>query len=133
MKTTEKRKTGDLGEALVSKYLKNQGFIVLRRNYLLPYGEVDVVVQRAGVIHFVEVKAVTCEISEEGVSREMGWNPAERVDRKKLVRVGKAAQSYLVEMNLGDMDWQIDVAVVQIDPERKVAKVELLENQSPEG
>ena len=133
VKITKKRKTGNLGEALVAKYLKNKAFLILGRNYLLPYGEVDVIAEKEGVIHFIEVKAVTCEISEEGVSREIGWNPADRVDRGKLRRVGKAAEAYLAQMKLSDMDWQLDVAIVKIDPEHKRASVELLENQSLES
>jgi len=131
MKITEKRKIGNLGEAIAAKYLKSRGFIVLKRNYLLSYGEVDVIAQSAGVIHFVEVKSVTCEINDSAVSHEIGWNPAERVTEAKLTRVGKAAQTYLAQVGLSDAPWQIDIALVYIDSTRKNAKVELLENQAP--
>ncbi len=131
VKTTEKRLTGNLGEALVAKYLTKQGFIVLSRNYLLAYGELDLVAKKAGVIHFVEVKSVTCEIPPD-VSREMSIikNPAEKIDEHKLRKIGKAAQTYLVNMDLLDMDWQVDAALVWIDRASKRAKVELLENVS---
>lgn len=136
MKTTKKRFTGNLGEALAAKYLKNKGFLVIGRNYLLSYGEVDLVVQRGGVIHFVEVKSVTCEIPQEGVPHEMlraDWNPAERLDTRKLAKVGKAAQTFLAERGLLDRDWQIDGVLVYIDATTKRAKVEWFENIGTEN
>lgn len=131
MKITLKRFTGNLGEAITAKYLKIKGFIIIGRNYSLPYGELDIIAQKGGVIHFIEVKSVTCEISETVVPHEMSLvaeNPAERLDRKKLKRVGKAARTFMAERNMEDMDWQIDGALVYIDPITKRAKVEWLEN-----
>lgn len=123
-----------MGEAIVAKYLRNKGFIVLTRNYRLPYGEIDIVASKAGVVHFIEVKSVTCEISQLPVSREMtpGFNPAERIDRRKLLKIEKAGQSYLVSGGLADADWQIDAALVWIDESVKQARVSFFENVSSE-
>lgn len=130
MKLTHKRKIGNLGEALAVKYLKSKGFLVLHRNFLRPFGEVDIVAQRAGVIHFVEVKTVAREMLNNRVSCEMEWNPAERVDGRKLARVRRAGETYLSLHGLSDMDRQIDAAIVSVDEKTKTAKVELLENLS---
>lgn len=129
VKITEKRRTGNLGEALAIRYVKNKGFIVLARNYSLPCGELDIVASKGGVIHFIEVKSVTCEMLESGVSREMSqlFNPAERIDTRKLGKVEKAARSYLASRGSLDSDWQIDAALVWIDSEAKRAKVEFIE------
>lgn len=129
MKTSDKRKTGLLGEALAAKYLKSKGFKILARNYSLPYGELDLVASKEDVIHFVEVKSVTCEMSESGVSREMSleFNPAERIDGRKLIKIENAAQAYLASRAASGSDWQIDAALVWVDEVRKLAKVELIE------
>jgi putative endonuclease len=127
---TKKRKTGDLGEALAAICLKNKGYIVLSRNYWKPYGEIDLVCSKREVIHFIEVKTVSCEIiqaSDKDVSRVTAdWNPAERVDSRKLRRLEKVIYAYMAEHKL-DMEWQIDAALVYLDSANKRAKVEILE------
>jgi putative endonuclease len=136
MKITEKRFTGNIGEALAAKYLKSKGFIVIGQNYALPYGEIDLIAQKGGVIHFIEVKAVTCEIAKEGVPYEMSLvapNPADRIDKRKLGRIGKAAKTFMAAQRLEDLDWQIDGALVYIDEQAKRAKVEILENIGAEA
>ena len=126
---TKKRKFGDLGEEIASKHLKSKGFIILSRNYLKPYGEIDIVCSKGGVIHFVEVKSVSREMKTAkngSVSRVTGsWNPAERVDERKLKRLERVINTYLLEGNL-DMEWQIDVALVFIDEQTRRARVELI-------
>ena len=74
MAITEKRKTGDLGEKLVSFALKKQGFSLVERNYLRKWGEIDIVAQKRGKIHFVEVKTVRRETSPN-VSRVTFFSP----------------------------------------------------------
>ena len=56
---TPKRRVGDIGEGVAAKYLEKRGFSVLTRNYLKPWGELDIVAKRAGKLHFVEVKTVS--------------------------------------------------------------------------
>ena len=124
---TKKRAFGDLGEEITARYLKSKGYIVLGRNYLKPYGELDLIASRKGIIHFVEVKAVSREIKEGTVTRGTEWNPAERVDSRKLKRLERVIQSYLLENKIG-LDWQIDVSLVYIDEISKKAKIEVIES-----
>ncbi len=129
---TSKRKTGDLGESIAAKYLKSRGFLVLHRNYLKPHGEIDIVCSKGGEVHFVEVKSISCEIPDKVVAHEKvshvtgDWNPAERVDKRKLKRLVRTAGTYLREHRL-DLEWQIDVALVYMDHKHKCARVEILE------
>ena len=58
MPRTQKQKIGDLGEGIACNYLKNKGFKVIDRNYWKPWGEIDIIVKKQGIIHFVEVKTV---------------------------------------------------------------------------
>jgi len=47
----------------------------------------------------------------------------------KLQRLGRAVQSYLLDRNVSDeTEWQFDVATVQIDINKRLSRVELLED-----
>lgn len=132
-------KTGNLGENIVAKHLVAKGFDILHRNYSKPYGEIDIVCEKQGIVHFIEVKAVSCEINGDD-SRETS-NPAENVDKYKLRKLGRVIQAYIAEFHAhlsktcpprhGEQvkDWQFDVYTVEIDRDSKKARVTVLQNQ----
>jgi putative endonuclease len=132
MEKTQKRKTGDLGEDIVAKYLINKGFSILDRNYLKPWGELDVVAKQGNKLHFIEVKTVRRDGG--GVSREPGAGnggvrPEENMHGRKILRLHRAIQTYMLEKKVPDsVDWQIDLACVYLDFSTRRAKVEVLEN-----
>lgn len=116
---TEKRKKGDLGEDIACKYLENMGYKVIERNYLKPWGEIDIVAEKADLISFVEVKSV----SREAIRPEENMHPA------KLKRLYRAIQTYLLDHKVPDSKaWQIDLACVYLDFATRKAKIELLQN-----
>jgi ribonuclease HII len=54
--TTHTREIGNLGEDSAATYLEDNGFKILERNWRIKAGEVDIIAERDGVLHFVEVK-----------------------------------------------------------------------------
>jgi putative endonuclease len=127
VKRTVKRKIGDVGEEVVCNYLKKRGYKVLERNYLKPWGEIDIVAKKAKLLSFIEVKSVTREASS-GVSRE-SIRPEENMHPAKLKRLHRAIQTYLLDHNVPDnQSWQIDLACVYLDFTTRKAKVDLYEN-----
>ena len=52
----EKRRLGFFGEGRAVKFLKRNGYKILKRNYKCPFGEIDVIAQKDDVVCFVEVK-----------------------------------------------------------------------------
>ena len=56
-----KRRLGFFGEGRAVNYLKRNGYKILKRNYKCPFGEIDVIAQKDGVVCFVEVKTRTSD------------------------------------------------------------------------
>ena len=129
MTQTHKQKIGKIGEDIACKFLEKRGFSVLERNYWKKCGELDIVVEKDKILHFVEVKTVSRENLKSNLLKNNEYRPEDNVHRWKLQRLFKTIQYYLFEKNIQeDADWQFDVIVVFLDTKEKTAKVRFLEN-----
>jgi len=82
----------------------NKGYRILERNYRVGKLEVDLIIEKGGVIVFVEVK--------RRKSEDFG-SPAEFVNKKKQERIIKAAKVFLQRRkDFQDMDVRFDVVSV---------------------
>jgi putative endonuclease len=128
---TEKQKIGKIGEDCACEYLKKCGYKIIDRNYLKKWGELDVVARKRDKVHFVEVKSVSRDISDDNVIRETQdeYRAEDNIHPWKLKRLGRAVQSYLLEKDISDdIDWQLDVVTVYIDMKKRLSKVFILED-----
>ena len=118
---------GQLGENIAVGYLQNRGFRVVERNYRKKWGEIDIIVEKDSVFHFVEVKSasVSREFSKEGSDR---YRPEDHMDRNKKKRLKRAIETYIQERNvLERVDaWTLDLVVVEIDKETRKARVDMI-------
>jgi len=122
------KKTGDLGEGLAESHYRSLGFRILARNYWKKWGEIDVIAQKVGTVHFVEVKTVshkTIGDLKSSISRGT-WRPEENVHDAKLRRLARAIDTWIAE-NKYRGEWQIDVASVRMVPREKYAVVDVIE------
>ena len=113
--------TGALGEDIARKFLERKGFRIVAMNYRKPWGEIDVIAEKDGIMHFVEVKAVSRSISATDGSREMDYRPEEMATRSKLHKVARTASIYM-ESKRDEREFQIDVLGVIMDSEKKIAR-----------
>jgi putative endonuclease len=124
-KYSEKRRFGNAGEDIACEFLRRKGFEILDRNYLRPWGEIDIVALADDTVRFIEVKSVSREI-KAGVTREMDYRPEEMVHVKKLKKLARTAALYMD--NSGDnRSYQIDVVGVIIDTRTRKARCRLFE------
>lgn len=125
---TEKRKLGDIGENVACDFLKKRGFEIKERNYLRKWGEIDIVATKSNIIHFIEVKSVSC-VTFDDVSHgtEGEFRPEDNMHPWKLKRLSRVIQTYLLEKKL-DQDWQLDLITVKIDQKKRLARAEIIEN-----
>ena len=119
---------GNIGENIAAAFLISKGFKILTRNYNKKWGELDIVVEKAGRTHFIEVKTISRE-NKSSVSRENSqeYRPEENMHRKKIERLHRAMQSYISEYSVTD-DWQLDLVAVRIFIKDKKAECEIVEN-----
>ena len=119
---------GRIGEDIACKYLVKNGYSVIGRNYRKKWGEIDIIASKEGVIHFVEVKSVSCE-NVDIISRETSFHrPEDNAHPEKLRRLARTIETYLAEKNLMERDWIFDVVTVHLDQKSKRAKVSIIEN-----
>lgn len=131
-KLTDKQKLGNLGEDIAERFLMKHDFEILERNYWKKWGEIDIVAQKNGVLHFVEVKSVSREIlpdvahetSDEGND---SYRAEDNIHPQKLKRLARVIQTYLLEEN-HDGDWHLDVAIVYINEKENIARVNYLKD-----
>ena len=68
-----KKVLGRKGEKLVAEYLKKQGCKLLKKNFVTPFGEADLIVEDGEEIAFVEVKTRTGDsygLPKESVTKD---------------------------------------------------------------
>ncbi len=99
-----KKLLGREGERLVVKYLKKNGFKVIKTNYVTPFGEADIIAQKnENTLVFVEVKTRS--------SNAFG-TPAEAVNYKKQQKYHSIANFYINSQGLENYYIEFSVAEV---------------------
>jgi putative endonuclease len=120
-------KVGLLGEGIALKKLLTMDFEFVTKNYLEKTGEIDIIVRKDHIIHFIEVKSVSCENLHS--LDNMLFKPADNVTEQKLQRMHRTIELYLEKKYISrETTWQIDVISVYINQNSKQAKVEILWN-----
>ncbi len=127
---TEKQKIGRIGEDIAARYLENKGFVVVEKNYRKKYGEIDIITQKGKILHFIEVKSVSCENLPSDVPRVTdAHRPEDNVHPRKLRRMANVIQAYLFsKYPKGQPEWVFDVVTVRLSMKTRQARVKFLEN-----
>lgn len=119
MPKTQKQKTGNIGENLACRFLIEKGYKIVERNYRKKWGELDVVAEKEGILHFVEVKAIS----------NPNYNPEANLRLWKKQRLSRAIRTYLAERKISEnQDFLIDIIAIFLDFSRKKARIRMLEN-----
>lgn len=110
---------GRTGEMAAADFLRKNGYKILEANARTPFGEIDIVAKKKGVIIFAEVKTrLTSSLGPPYLS--ITW--------LKKMHIVKNALFYLKRRRLLDTQWRIDVVSVKLDPMHRVENIELFEN-----
>ena len=121
--------TGRVGEQVAVIFLERKGFKVLEKNYRKPWGEIDIIAEKDGIIRFVEVKALSRETSPDNSRENNGYRPEEQVHPAKLRKIARTAELYM-NYRQDSRDFQIDVVGVFLDVKTRKAICRLYEQVS---
>jgi len=97
--TNKKQNIGGQAESYACEYLQKQNLELIEKNYHCRYGEIDLIMKEGAQLVFVEVRFRT-NISH--------GNALDTVDNRKLNKIKKTSQHYLMTNNLGYISCQID-------------------------
>jgi putative endonuclease len=100
--------TKNFGEKEAQTFLVQNGFEIVECNYRTREGEIDIIAQKKGSTHFIEVK----QRAFEGFG-----DPEEFVTLSKQRKLKRAAQAYLDSIDGFGCTCQFDVIAVTGTPE----------------
>lgn len=107
------------GENLAKKFLKKNGYKILKRNYVSKNGEIDIVAYDRGTIAFVEVKT---RLSESFGPPELA------ITNKKRSKIIRTSLNYLITNKIEEMDYRFDVVSILFKKDSNNPNIELLKN-----
>lgn len=98
---------GAAGEQFAYEFLIKEGFIVRERNWKMNHLEVDIIAERGGTFHFVEVKTR---------SQKTGYDPRRAIDHQKQNNLINASRAYCRMCRRMDVGVQYDVIIIYGTP-----------------
>lgn len=139
--TSEKQKVGELGEDIACRFLMKHDFEILERNYTRKWGEIDIVATKKNKLYFIEVKSISKNLNliehkksekeidhEKSKNQNTSYRPEENMHPQKMRRMSRIVQTYLISKRIGNTPWQVDLLIVYIDQEKRLARVKTIEN-----
>lgn len=94
------RHKGDIAENQAVSYLQDRGYTLVEQNYNTKMGEIDIIMTKDNVYHFIEVKS--------GV----GFDPIYNLTPSKLKKVIKTSYAYIKHHKLSHA-FCIDAVIVR--------------------
>lgn len=112
-----KAEVGRRGEDIAVNYLRKKGFLICATNWRQGCYEIDIVAQKSGMVHFIEVKT-------RGINSLA--TPEQAVTKTKIAALHRAASAYLAQYRVvGEV--QFDLIAVDLFPD-DTSDVRFVEN-----
>lgn len=98
---------GNSGEDLAANYLKQNGYLIIKRNVKLSYFEIDIIAEKNNKVSFVEVKTKR--------SLDQNWSPEDLIGRKKYKSFKRGVQIYCAKNKISLFKISLDLIAITID------------------
>lgn len=123
----EHNKIGKIGENIAKTFLMKQGFTVIEQNYRILQGEIDIIAKKDNILRFVEVKSI--KVRDCANIHALVIRPEDNLTFSKWSKILIAVEVYRNNRNVPrETLYQIDLACVYIDTEKKQGRVKLIQN-----
>ena len=124
MAKSETRKTGDIFEEKVARWMKKNGYKIVARNWEKPPYELDIVALKDKTLVFTEVKSGSGSFFEA---------PETRIDEKKMRSLAFAAKQFIYGLEKEDIDVKqfdirFDAAAITFDENKNIIEFKYYEN-----
>ena len=123
----EHNEIGKIGENMAKSFLMKQGFYFIEQNYAVKQGELDIVMKKDNILRFIEVK--TIKVRDCNHTDNLTISPEDNLSFTKWSKLLIAIEIYLTHRNVPrETPYQVDLACVYLDTEKKEGRVKLLQN-----
>ncbi len=97
------KKIGKIGEEIAGKYLEENGYQIIERNYYCKLGEIDIIAKQKDIMVFVEVKT----------RKNINYgSPSEAVNKIKQRHIYNVARYYICINRIKNIQLRFDVIEV---------------------
>lgn len=121
--TPSARGLGYYGEKMAVQYLVSQGYEILKTNYTIRGGEIDIIARRAArksnILVFIEVKTRQTDSFGAGEDSINFW---------KRRRLQRAINNYLHKTFESDPDYRVDIIEITLDKKSGLQNIEHFED-----
>lgn len=105
--TDARKALGTRGEDLATAFFIQKGFRLVTRNWRCRLGEIDLIVEKEGVVHFIEVKT----------RRTLTYGrPEEAINGLKLRHIERTVEAYIAAAKQQFRGYQVDALAIMILP-----------------
>lgn len=109
-----KKTIGNYGELVAIKYLLGKGYNILDNHFSSRFGEIDIIAQKGGRIHFIEVKTRTSDY--------FGL-PEEVMTKMKIKKLLITSRSYIYKKKIDTDNYQLDLIAIKIKRQDKKIRI----------
>ncbi len=123
---TNTREKGTEAETFVVHHLENSGFEILKRNFVIRGGEIDIIARREHLLIFVEVRSWERAYWKNG-------SPLETISIAKMRRIERAAIRFMMENHINMQNTMIRFDVAGLIRDEKRFDMKYIENAFKSG
>jgi putative endonuclease len=113
---------GTIGEKVAAEYLQRKGFKFVEINFTRKTGEIDLIMRKDTVLHFVEVKSVICNEFPNRTMDSETFGPEANLHAYKIRKVIRTSEWFIAE-NGWEGEWQVDGALVWLRKRDRIGRV----------
>lgn len=119
--------TGKQGEKVCEIFLVNNGFTIIKKNFRVQYGELDIIAEKDNILRFIEVKTIS--VRDLNKTNNLSVTPEDNLTNRKWENIIKTIELFLYQNTIShETPFQIDLACIYLQETTRQAKVVFHQN-----